>query len=213
MDTLLLFGRTSSHYTRAARMLALELDVAVQLVPIHELFSQDPASFGANPALKMPTLRHPGGVVFGTENICRKLASMSRIDTTIIWPEQIRSDLCANAQEMVWHAMAAQVQLILGTQVGKLPADSRYFAKARAGLEGSLRWLDHNLGACLEDLPTPRDTSLLEVTLYCLVEHLAFRETVALWPYPELERFADSRAQWPAALGTPYFMDTRPADR
>ena len=107
--------------------------------------------------------------------------------------------------------MAAQVQLILGTQVGKLPADSLYFAKARAGLEGSLRWLDDNLGACLEDLPTPRDTSLLEVTLYCLVEHLAFRETVSLWPYQALQRFAQSRSRWPAALCTPYFMDPRPA--
>ena len=46
MDTLLLFGRTSSHYTRVARMIAHEVDVDVQLVPIHELFSQDAAVSG-----------------------------------------------------------------------------------------------------------------------------------------------------------------------
>lgn len=105
--------------------------------------------------------------------------------------------------------MAAQVQLIFGTMVGKLPAADIYFAKCRAGFEGALRWLDDNLAEALGALPSPRDLSLFEVTLFCLMEHIAFRGTLSAEPYPSLVRFRDSFATRPSAQQTAYRFDSR----
>ena len=86
----------------------------------------------------------------------------------------------------------AGAAVIFGTIVGKLPADNVYFAKGRNGFEGALRWLDDNLAAALRAIPSPRDLSLFEVTLFCLIEHLTFRGTLPVEPYPSLVRFAQN---------------------
>jgi hypothetical protein len=102
--------------------------------------------------------------------------------------------------------MAAQVQLVLGTIVGKLPAEHVYFAKGRAGFEGALRWLDEHVEAALAALP-PRDLSLFEVTLFCLIEHLVFRQSLPVEPYPRLVQFARVFGERPAARATAYKFD------
>ncbi|CAN5903295.1 hypothetical protein BH11MYX3_BH11MYX3_10040 [soil metagenome] len=202
-----IIGRSSSHFTRVPLIVARELGVSVELVPIADLKQLDPAVYGDNPALKLPTLRRDGSLVFGAENICRALADHAGSSDRIVWPEQLREDVSRNAQEMVWHAMAAQVQLVLGTIIGKLPPDNIYFAKSRRGFEGALRWLDTQLADALRALPA-RDTSLFEVTLFCLVEHLVFRPTVPLEPYPALIAFAREFAERPSAQSTTYRFDT-----
>jgi glutathione S-transferase len=100
--------------------------------------------------------------------------------------------------------MAAQVQLIFGTLAAKLPADNLYFAKGRQGFEGALRWLDDNLARVLAGFPAPRDLSLFEVALFCLVDHIAFRDTLPLQPYPSLVRFTEDFASRPSAQRTQY---------
>lgn len=208
MHSLQIVGRSSSHFTRVPRIFAHELGVALELLPVHDLTSEDADRYGGNPALKLPTLRTAGGLVFGAENICRKLAALADSDRRIVWPEQVQGDVARNAQEMIWHGMAAEVQLVFGTIVGKLPADNLYFTKGREGFVGALRWLDGNLQAALEALPSPRDLSLFEVTLFCLVEHIAFRETLPLAPYPALRQFAQEFAQRPSARHTAYRLDS-----
>jgi glutathione S-transferase len=208
MSTLQIVGRSSSLFTRVPRMFAHELGIAVELVVVPDMTVVDPSAYAGNPALKLPTLRRAdGGLVFGAENICRALADSAGASARIVWPEQLREDVSRNAQELVWHAMAAQVQLVFGTVVGQLPAENVYFAKGRAGLEGALRWLDQNVEAALAALPSPRDLSLFEVTLYCLVEHLAFRATLPVEPYPALIRFARAYAERPSAQQTGYRFD------
>lgn len=204
-------GRSSSHYTRVTRIFAHELGVPHELVPTR-LVSLDAEGYAGNPALKLPTLLRPdGSCLFGTENICRAIAELGAPTARVVWPEDLRDDLARNAQEMTWHAMAAQVQLVLGVSVGGLPADHPYFAKGRAGLEGALRWLDAHLDAASRALPAPRDLSLLEVTLFCLVDHLRLRPTVPLEPYPALVRFCDAFAARPSAERTPYRFDAAPS--
>ncbi|MBS2024877.1 MAG: glutathione S-transferase family protein [Deltaproteobacteria bacterium] len=205
-----LIGRTSSHYTRVARLFAHELAVPVRLVPVFDITQIDPAVFAGNPALKVPTLRRGGSLLFGTENICRALAELSPAPPRIVWPEELRGDVSRNAQELVWHAMAAQVQWVFGTIVGKLPPDAMYFAKGRAGLEGALGWLEAHLPEALGALPAGRALSLFEVTLFCLVEHLVFRGTVPVAPYPALTRFAAEFGLRPSARATPYRFDVAP---
>lgn len=208
MNEVEIIGRSSSLFTRVPLVFAEELGVAYELVPIYDMTSTDEKVYGGNPAFKLPSLRRGGSVLFGAQNICHALAGMAE-PRRIVWPHDLREDVLRNAQEMVWHAMAAQVQLVFGTVIGKLPAANIYFAKGRAGFEGALRWLNDNAEQYLRALP-PRDLSLLEVTLFCLVEHLAFRETLPVASYPALTAFAAKFAERPSAKRTVYRFDTPP---
>ncbi|MEQ1439058.1 glutathione S-transferase N-terminal domain-containing protein [Fontimonas sp. SYSU GA230001] len=212
---LRLIGRSSSHYTRIVRMLAHELDLPLELEVVHDLTRLDAAHYGGNPALRVPVLRVGGSALWGTEHICRHLVERAgRIgDPRIVLTEQLRDERLRNAQELVWHAMAAQVQLRVGLAVNQLPADNPFFVKIRTGLAAALAWLDARLDDALGRLPTPRDVSLLEVSLYCLIEHLAFLPTVALDPYPRLRGFARDYGVRDSARRTPLHFDPRPHAR
>lgn len=210
MAPLQLFGRRSSHFTRVTRLFAEEMGVQYQVVPIYDMKELDPNTYADNPALKLPALRVDGEVVFGTENICRVIVERAGNPAGIVWPEQLRGTAQRNAQELVWHCMAAQVQIVLGTLVGKLPPDNIYFEKARAGFAGALEWLDTHVVGVLESLPPSRKLSLFEVTLFCLIEHLRFRQTLPVDAYAALTSFAERFAARPSAQRTPYAFDVRP---
>lgn len=207
--TVEIIGRSSSHFTRVARIFAFELGVEAKLVPIYDLAALDEGSYAGNPALKLPSLRRNGSLLFGTQNICRALAELAIPSRRVVWPEDLRDDLSRNAQELVWHGMAGQVQIVTGTLLAGLPADNGYFVKGRRGFEGALHWLDANLQSTLDALPA-RDLSVLEVTLFCLVDHLRFRETLPLAPYPALLGFRDAFARRPCAVATAYTFDAPP---
>jgi len=206
-----IIGRTSSHFTRVALIFAHELDVLFELVPIYDLTAFDSTAYAGNPALKLPSLRRDGSLLFGSENICRALAELSDESHRLVWPEMLRDDLSRNAQELVWHAMAAQVQLVFGTIVNELPLDNLFFAKGRTGFQGAMRWLEDNITAVLQALPAARDLSLFEVTLFCLMEHLVFRGSLPIEPYPLLMKFAREFGSRPSAQRTAYRFDTPPA--
>jgi glutathione S-transferase len=210
MSDLQIIGRRSSHFTRMSLLFAQELGVALQVVPVYDMTALAPEAYAGNPALKLPILRVGSTVLFGAQNICRAIAERSIRPARIVWPEGLRDAVSRNAQELVWHGMAAQVQLVLGTAVCKLPADNVYFTKARAGFEGALGWLEAHLEQVLEALPVQRDLSLLEVSLFCLLDHLSFRPTVTLQSCPALRRFAEQFAARPAAQRTAYQFDVPP---
>ena len=209
-ETLEIVGRTSSHFTRVVIMLAYELNVPVQLVPVYDLASLDAADYAGNPALKIPTLRRGEALLFGTENICRALVAHAPSPLRIIWPEALTAPHAKNAQEMIWHAMSAQVQLILATYVGKIPPENGYIIKVRDSFEGALRWVDEHLAEVLATLPSDRDVSLLELTLFCLLEHIVFRPMVSLEPFAALRAFSAEFAKRPSAGCTTYRMDQKP---
>jgi hypothetical protein len=104
--------------------------------------------------------------------------------------------------------MAAQVQLVFGTMVAKL--DNLYFTKAREGFHGALRWLDDHLAQVLRVLPASRDLSLFEVSLFCLMEHIPFRNTLSVEPYAKLTRFSAEFAERPSAQCSGYRQDVPP---
>jgi glutathione S-transferase len=211
MTSLQIVGRRSSHFTRIARIFAEELGVSYDILPIYDMTAQNPAIYADNPALKLPILRVGADVVFGTENICRALADHAHESTAIVWPEQLRTAVSRNAQELVWHCMTAQVQIVFGTLVARLPADNLYFEKARTGFEGALTWLDAHLPEALTALPEARRLSLFEVSLFCMIEHLHFRQTLPIEPYSKLEAFRKSFATRPSAQSTSYQFDVAPA--
>lgn len=201
-------GRSSSHFTRLVRIFAIELGVDCRFEPIYDLTSLDADAYAGNPALKMPTLRMGDTVVFGAENICRTLSEIAMPARSVVWPSDLRDPLSRNTQELVWHAMQAQVQLSLGMQVAGLAADNVYFAKAITGLRNVLTWLDEHAPTVIAALP-PRDISLLEASLFCLLEHLRFRQTMPLDAYGRLNDFALRFGERGAARLTPYGFDKR----
>jgi glutathione S-transferase len=210
MTPVQIVGRSSSHFTRFPRIFAEELAVTYELVVVHDMTALGPEMYASNPALKQPILHRNGGTLFGAQNICRALAEMSEKPTAIVWPENLRDDLSRNAQELVWHCMNAQVQLVMGTIVSKLPADNLYFVKARAGVENSLKWVDAHLSDVLRALPASCDLSTFEASLFCLVEHLAFRQTMSVEPYRELASFVADFGERPSAQRTSYRLDPPP---
>jgi glutathione S-transferase len=212
MDRLLapyIVGRSSSHFTRLVRLFALELGVACEFAPVYDLSSLDARDYAGNPALKLPVLKMGEVTIFGAENICRALAEIASEPRRIIWPEDVRGVQARNAQELVWHAMQAQVQLGFGTQIAKLPVDSVYFVKAAAGMQNALEWLDEKVSEVIDDMP-PHDISLLEASLFCLIEHVEFRATVSLTPYGRLSAFALAFGQRASAQQTPFVFDLPP---
>lgn len=199
-------GRRASHFTRLPLLLAHSLGVPCRLTPIPDMRKLDTGSYAGNPALKLPILRTGEHTVFGALNICRALAAHPSAHSAllVVWPEDQRDTLSRNAHELLWHSMAAQVQLVMGITICKLPADNPFFVKARASLEGSLAWLDSHLRNILQLLPATRDISLFEAALFCLVEHFQVRSTVSIATFDVLKEFAATFGQREAARATAY---------
>lgn len=208
-----LVGRSSSHFTRVAAIFAHELEVPFELSVVHDPMSLDAVVYAGHPGLKIPILRAGESVIFGTENICRRLTEMAgrENDPKVVFPEDVRADAGRCAQELVWQAMTTQVQLIVGTVFGGLPADNAYFEKAKVGLSGSLTWLDQQLAGVLSLLPEHRDLSVFEVSLFCLVEHLVFRPTVPIQTHASLLNFSSTFGLRASARKTAFRYDPMPS--
>jgi glutathione S-transferase len=203
---LRLFGRSSSHFTRVVRVFAAELGVQYQLCVVHDLLSLDPADYGHNPALKLPVLQQSGASWFGALNICRVLARAAERDARLVWPEDATVPLLVNAQELVLQGMATDVTLVM-SKVGGAGAASEHRSKLTTSLSNVLAWLETNVEAVLAGLPAERSLSYLEVTLFCFVTHLAFREIAPLEPYPKLRAFAERYGERASARSTSYRFD------
>lgn len=207
--TLRLTGRSGSHFTRVVRIVAHELKLPLELHVIVDLMSLDVKDYGGHPAFKIPTLHIGDSALYGTDNICNRLVELAgrADDPRIVRSGWLTSDLLRSAQELVWHAMSVQVQLIIGVRIAKLPAENAFFVKARLGLHGALRWLEERLDLVLAALPSPRDLSVFEVSLFCLVEHVEFRPMVPLDDFPKLRAFARQFGERESAQLTPYRAD------
>jgi glutathione S-transferase len=206
MDEIEIIGRSSSHFTRLVRIFAEELELAYRLVPVLDMTAPNTQFYGDNPAMKLPVMRAGDTTWFGAQNICRVLVERAGVQKRIIWPEQLRDPLSRNAQELVWHGMEAQVQLAFGIEVCRLPPNNPYFIKARHGLEGALSWLDAKLPEVWRHLPGDRDFSMFEASLFCLLDHLSFRPTVARRGFA-LSEFIGKFGQRHSALCTAYQFD------
>lgn len=196
-------GRSSSHFTRVLRLFAHELAQPHDFEIVHDLRSLELADYAQNPALRLPILKADDEVWFGALSGCRRLARAASQPRRIVWPEQLQTPLVSNAQELTTQAMATEVELIMSQDAA---APSRYLEKRRASLEHSLSWLDARLDAALAELPE-RDVSYLEVSLFCLIEHLEFREVVSVAALGRLKSFCDEFAERASARATPFVFD------
>lgn len=197
-------GRSSSHFTRVLRIFAEECGVAYDFQVVSSLLATDPADYGGNPGLRLPNLVIPEGTVFGSLPGCRLLSTRCEAPPKMVWPEETPAFLAANALELTVQAMSTEVALIMVTQTDG--GASRYADKLRAALVGMIGWLEQHLSDALRTLPE-RDLSYLELSLFCLIEHLEFRDVMSLAPYRSLADFRARFAQRPSALATPFEFD------
>jgi glutathione S-transferase len=205
MTDLVLVGRTSSHFTRTARIFALELGVPHTFRPVLDITSNDPATYAGNPALKMPVLVDADGPLFGTENICRELASRSETRSRVVLRGDVADRLVANAEELTLHVMSTEVILIMATMAGDGRAAP---AKLRRSLENSLSYLNESVDRVLDALPADRVVSVLETALFCVVTHLPFRHIMDVGGYERLTAFCERFAGRQSARRTEYRFDT-----
>jgi glutathione S-transferase len=202
-----LIGRSSSHFTRITRIFAAELRIDYSFRVVRDLMSSDPEDYGGNPGLRIPTLQTPQGVWFGSLNVCRELWRRSSLRPRVVWPEDLDPPVLANAQELVLQAMATEVSLIM-SKLGDASAPTAHQAKMRKGLVNMMSWLEENVRSMLAALPPQRDLSFLEVTLFCLVSHLEFRDVLPTASYSELNQFCQQFATRASIRETPFRFDT-----
>jgi glutathione S-transferase len=200
MADITLVGRSSSHFTRTARIFALELGVAHTFRPVLDMTVTDAANYGNNPALKVPILVDEEGPLFGTENICRELARRSGKRAQVALRGDVPDRRVANAEELILHAMSSEVILIMSGKDAPPP-------KVRPSLENALAFLEDNLDGVRAALPPDRLLSFCETSLFCLVTHLPFRKIMEATGYPNLQAFAREFEQRPGARDTGYRFD------
>jgi glutathione S-transferase len=209
VERIVLVGRSSSHFTRAARIFAHELGVEYQLSPVYDIASVETDAFAKNPTLRVPSLRSETGEWFGTQNVCRELARRATRPCSIVWPEDLTEATAANAQEIVLETMAAEVTVVMA-RVAKLSPDHPFLAKPVARIDASVAWLDRELPGVLARLPD-RSLSFFEVTAFCLCTHLGFREVRSLDDCPNLVEFSRAFGARSSARLTEYVFDRPPA--
>jgi glutathione S-transferase len=204
---VVLFGRSSSHFTRITRIVAAECGVEYEFRILRDLFSSEPADYGGNPALRVPALRSPRGLWLGAGNIAREFARLSRQSPRLVWSEDVADAVVADAQELVLESMATEVTLVMAGMAGAAMGNPLH-AKRTQSLRNMLGWLELNVERVLAALPQPRDLSYLEVSLYCLITHLEFRQVLPVAPFEALNHFRLDFEQRPSAQHTTYRMDT-----
>jgi len=200
-----LFGRSSSSFTRIARIYAAELGVSYEFRIVPNLMSLDAADYGGNPALRLPVLQTAEGTWFGAASICRALSRRTPSGRLLVWPEDLERPLTANAQELTLVAMSTEVSMIMAQLAGADVGDN--IDKLRCSLESTLTWLDEQIEPVLAELPSERHLSFLEVTAFCLVTHLSFRGVLPVEPYPKLVAFSQRFGERASAQETLYRFD------
>jgi glutathione S-transferase len=202
MTDLVLQGRSSSHFTRTARIFADELNVPHTFHAVLDITSLDVASYADNPALKVPIWIDEQGPLFGTENICRELARRSGKAASCVLRGTSSDRLIANAEELTLHVMSAEVNIITATLAGSTAPP-----KVLGSIEHSLDYLDESVDAVLSRLPDDRALSFLEVTLFCVVTHLPFRQVLDTSRWKRLTAFTERFGERPSARHTEYRFD------
>jgi glutathione S-transferase len=201
-DQPVLIGRSSSHFTRVARMMALELEVAHVFRPLLDLMSVDPSAYAGNPALKIPVFVDEEGPLFGVENICRALVARSTKRPKVVLRGEVGARVVANAEELTLLVMSTEVTVVMAKVSGGVASP-----KAMPSIENALDHLDAHIDRALAALPPDRTVSFLEVALFCGITHLPFRQVLDVSRWRRLEALRARIAERPSAQATAYRFD------
>ena len=160
-----------SHFARKVRLLLGGLGIEHVLVDAVNAAAADPAVFGPNPLMKVPTLFDGDDVVFDSDHIAAHLVRTRDPGDRF---RVLATDVATlNARAVMNGAMAAEVELVLGARTGLDTAHTR-FAKMRATIAGSLDWLEAHADVF------PREPDYLGFHLVAFWDHVALYDLVPL---------------------------------
>ncbi len=207
MNDLVLVGRSSSHFTRFARIFAIEAECDFEFELLENLASSDIDYYSGNPSLTIPVLLVDGKPLLGSVNICRKFAELSGNRNHYSLPEDfIGRRLLQNSHELVMTGMSTQVTIVFSTLFAGISKDNDLVKKSHARLNGLLAWMNLNLGEVLAQLPAD-GLSTIEAALFCLLEHIEFRSTEGIVIGEDLQKFVTEFGERKSAKSTKYKMD------
>ena len=185
-----------SHFARKVRILLAALRLDVELIDAGNAADSDPALFGPNPLMKVPTLVDGERVVFESDHIAgylaRKHDPADRFDVLTVDADAL------NARAVMNGVMAAEAELILAERTGIDTHAHRRFDKMRQSIRHGLSWLDANHAVF------PQEPSYLTFHMIAMWDHLAFYELVEL-EFPNLIEYA---SRWRT---TAYITGSAPA--
>lgn len=175
-----------SHFARKVRLLLAALGLEAGLVDAGNAAAADPAIFGPNPLMKVPTLLDEGQVVFESDHIAAYL--VRRHDPADRFGVLATDPDVLNARAVMNGVMGLEVELILAERTG-LGTDHPRFDKMRASLLQGLQWLEDR-ATLIPDAPT-----YLGFHFVAMWDHLALYGLVPL-AYPALRDRRAACARW-----------------
>jgi glutathione S-transferase len=184
MTRPLLHGTPLSHFTRKIRILCAELGIDVAFVAVEGgVLAADPARFGDNPLMRVPTLVDGDTMLVESDHIARYLVARHDDARDRLGVRSERAD-DLNRLAVANGVMANEVVIILAER-GGLPdgVDARrvvYFQKLIRAIEGGLAWLDARVP------PADAPFDYRDIATICMWQHLAHYRLVELAPYTRL---------------------------
>ncbi|GAB3726208.1 hypothetical protein GCM10028862_01210 [Luteimonas pelagia] len=167
-----LYYTPRSHFSRKVRILAAALGLDLAPVDAGNVADADPAAFGPNPLMRVPTLVDGDTVVFDSDHIAAHL--VRRHDPGDRYGVLATAPAILNARAVLNGIMSTEVELILAARTGIDTAAHPRFAKMRRSIAAGLDWLESQ--AMLLD---PGD-DYLGFHLVSAWQHLAFYGEVPL---------------------------------
>jgi glutathione S-transferase len=171
MAGLLLYGTPLSHFTRKVRILLHELGVPFELIRPPNLLDAQPAAYGANPLLRIPTLMHDDTTVIESDHIARYIVDTFAPEDRFAVRAPRVADL--NRLAVVNGIMAHEVTLILAQRGGLADLNGvAYFRKLQRAIELGLAWLDRAAQ------PNADSYDYVDIATICMWDHLRHYQLV-----------------------------------
>lgn len=191
-----LFYTPRSHFSRKVRMVLAGLDLHVDLVDAGNVADSNPAVFGTNPLMKVPTLVDGHHIVFDSDHIVQYIVRTHDPNDRF---HVFTTDVDAlNTRAVMNGIMATEVELILAARTGIDTRAHQRFDKMRAMILAGLGWLDQRTKVF------PMEPTYLGFHLTAMWDHLELYGIVDL-DFPNVRQTA---ARWNAL---PYIAVTKPS--
>lgn len=173
-----LYYTPRSHFARKVRILIDAFELDVELVNIQDVTQREPAAFGGNPLLTIPTFLDDENAIFDSDNIARHLTQ--RFDPKDQFGV-LSQDLAINNFRAVCNGvMSIDVELVLAARSGLDTQKHVRFQKRNEALVHGLRWLEEH-ASCVSS-----SASYTGFQLVCMWDHLLLYDLTPL-TYPKLE--------------------------
>ncbi|EWH06520.1 MULTISPECIES: glutathione S-transferase family protein [Pseudoalteromonas] len=179
-----LLGSTTSPYVRRIRMWALNNDIALEFINLDIFSQQDRHTMIAhNPARKIPVLIDNGFSVCDSNSIIRYLLEKSD-QPLLSWQQE-------NLLTIINACNDSLVEMLLCQRSGFDTKDDKlFFNLQNERIAETLRYLNSHLSE-----PAFKSCEYLNISLYCLLDWICFRE---LTDWSQLENLADFYQQFSA---------------